>query len=77
MLKLRRLYCVSREFDLLASLIKCNSLFVGNQNTKQLAFLTISSTPSLKNIRTNFNPLLLAESAYAHPHLLVWVISER
>ena len=31
---------------------------------KQLAFLSISSTPSLKKHTTNFTPLSLAESTY-------------
>ena len=33
---------------------------------KQLAFLIVSSTPSLKNIAQYFKPLVLAESPYFH-----------
>ena len=33
---------------------------------KQLAFLIISPSPSLKNIAQNFKPLFLAESPYFH-----------
>ena len=60
MFKLGRLYCTSRGFDLLASLKKCNQSFTRNKNTKQHAFLIISSSSSLKNIAQNFKPLVLA-----------------
>ena len=33
---------------------------------KRLAFLIISSSPSLKNVAQNFKPLVLAESTYFH-----------
>ena len=33
---------------------------------EQLAFLIITSSPSLKNIAHNFKPLILAESPYFH-----------
>ena len=50
MLRLGRLKCTNTGFDLLASLGEFNYLFAGHKTTKQLAFLMISSTPSLKNI---------------------------
>jgi len=50
MLRLGRLWCTNRGFDLLASLEKCNELFTRYKITKQLAFLIVSSIPSLKNI---------------------------
>ena len=62
MLDLGRLYYTNRGFDLLASLRKCNLLFIGSKITKQLAFLIISSTPFLENIK----PLFPAKSAYFH-----------
>ena len=50
MLKLRRLYYTTlRRFELLASLEECNQLFTWTKIMKQLAFLIICSTPSLKN----------------------------
>ena len=56
MFRLGRLYCTSREegLDLLASLRICNYLFTKNKIMKQLAFLIISSSPSLKNTAQNF-----------------------
>ena len=50
MLQLGRLYYTSTRFDLLASLGRCNSLFIGKKITKQLAFLIIFSASSMKNI---------------------------
>ena len=66
MSRLGRLYCIRREFDLLASLKKYNLLFTRNDITKQLAFHIISSSPILKNIAQNIKPLVLAESLYLH-----------
>jgi hypothetical protein len=68
-LSLGRLYYTSRGFDLLAFVRKCNYLFTNNKITKQLAFLIISSSPSLKNIIQNFKPLVLVESIYFHHFL--------
>ena len=45
---------------------KCNNFFTRNKTTKQLAFLIISSTPSLEKYCTHFKPLFLAKSAYFH-----------
>ena len=51
MLILKRLYYTSlRGFDLLASLEIVTIYLHGVKIMKQLAFLIISSTPSLKNI---------------------------
>ena len=46
--KLGRFYYTSRGFDLLASLDKCNQVLTWNKMLKQLAFLIISTTPSMQ-----------------------------
>ena len=54
MLKLESIYYTIRGFDLLESwgkyLGKYNQVITWNKSMEQLAFLVISSTPSLKNI---------------------------
>ena len=61
-----RLHCTSTWFDLLTTLNFCNLLFTVNEITKQLAFLTVSSSPSLKKIAQILKPLILAKSPYFH-----------
>ena len=68
---LRRLYCTSRKFDLLASSQKCNSFFTWNNTTKLQNNFHSSSFPLLHLWKRLHNctiskPLLLAESAYFH-----------
>jgi len=48
MLKLGKLYYTNRGFDLLSSSRKNEKIFKWNKITRQLTFLIISSTPSLK-----------------------------
>ena len=43
---------------------------------KQLAFLIVSSTPSLKKIAQNFNQLFLVESTYFHCFPYIYLMSE-
>ena len=50
MLNLASLYFTRKGCDLLASLEKCNLPFTWIKTMKQVAFLVISSIPSLKNI---------------------------
>ena len=59
-------YFTNRGFDLLASLKKCNQLYTWNKNTKQIAFLIISSTPSLKNISQSSSHSFWPKLAYFH-----------
>ena len=72
---LRRLYCTSRKFDLLASSQKCNSFFTWNNTTKQLPFLIVSSTPSLEKIAQlhNFEATLSGGISLFSP-FSVWYI---
>lgn len=48
--RVRETVLFNKGVDFIASLRKCNLLLEGNNFTIQLAFFTISSTPSLKNI---------------------------
>jgi hypothetical protein len=50
-------YCISRGFTLLASSGNCTWLCLWNKITKQLAFLNISSTPSLKKLHKSWATL--------------------
>jgi hypothetical protein len=61
MLKLERLYCTSRGFDLLASLGERDQLFTRNKIMIQHAFLVVSFTSSLKNIAHFFEPPFMTE----------------
>ena len=62
---LTRLYFTNKRLDLLASLRKCNYLYIQIKTTKQLAHLSISSIPSLKKIaQISSHPFFLAEATY-------------
>ena len=74
MFRLGRLYYTSRGFDLLASLKKCNNLFTRDKIRKQLAFLVVSSSSSLKSIAQNFKPLVLTKSPYFHGFWYFYII---
>ena len=69
MLKLGRLPCSNKGFDLLTSLGKCNILFIKNNFIIQLAFLVISSTPSLKNIAQLSNHSFRRINFFSHVYV--------
>lgn len=62
-------YCTSRGFVLLASLGICTYLITMNNIIKQLEFIIITSTPSLKKYHTNFKPSFMAKLAFFHRFL--------
>ena len=63
------LYCTSRGFDLLASLGICNYLITMNNITKQLEYIIISSTPSLKKMLYKFQAIIYGRISLYSPFL--------
>ena len=74
MLKSGTLYCTRKGLDFLASLDKYDYKSTRNKITKQLAFLNISCTPSLKIIAQIFDqvnyyhrfPFLYVKDPFIH-----------